>query len=152
MYVSLYVLLIYTMICSFLFEDGAADISRPWAYFGLGFGPIHLNNLQCSGREHRLISCRHSSNTYHHNQDWSVTCNNGRIYKYCNIVEAILIILHFGYPSRGGCIGPISMKLGHYNHILSQWNLRIKGTLGAKVLSSFWRVSSGGRFEQTGWF
>ena len=31
-----------------------------------------------------------------------------------------------------------------------QWNLRIKDTLGAEVLSSFRRLSSGGRFEPIG--
>ena len=38
--------------------------------------------------------------------------------------------------------------LGHVFHV--QWNLRIKDTLGAEVLSSFWRLSSGGRFEPIG--
>ena len=33
---------------------------------------------------------------------------------------------------------------------LIQWNLRIKDTLGAEVLSSFRRLSSGGRFEPIG--
>ena len=29
-----------------------------------------------------------------------------------------------------------------------QWNLRIKDTLGAELLSSFWRLSFGGKSEQ----
>ena len=32
-----------------------------------------------------------------------------------------------------------------------QWNLRIKDTLGAEVLSSFRRLSSGGRFKPIGY-
>ncbi len=35
-----------------------------------------------------------------------------------------------------------------HTHIYIQWNLRIKDTLGAELLSSFRRLSSGGRFIQ----
>ena len=67
-----------------LLKDGAFDISHYWAYdnFGLGSGSIHLNHLQCTGREQRLINCRHDNNTDHHSEDWGVTCNNGKLTNY----------------------------------------------------------------------
>ena len=49
---------------------------------------------------------------------------------------------------------PIHLNLNPYfstgTSLVLQWNLRIKDTLGAEVLSSFWRLSSGGRFEPIG--
>ena len=38
------------------------------AHFSSGVGPIHLNNVACSGSETNLIDCSHSS---------TVSCNNG---------------------------------------------------------------------------
>ena len=38
------------------------------AHFSSGVGPIHLNNVDCSGSETNLIDCSHSS---------TVSCNNG---------------------------------------------------------------------------
>ena len=38
------------------------------AHFSSGVGPIHLNNVDCSGSESRLLDCSHSS---------TVSCNNG---------------------------------------------------------------------------
>lgn len=77
MYVIMFVLYVYTIDFLFLLKDGAVDISRCCAYFGLGSGPVHLSRLSCTGREQRLINCRYSSSTDYHDEDWSVTCNNG---------------------------------------------------------------------------
>jgi len=43
------------------------------------------------------------------------------------------------YTSVQACL------LGRKEYI--QWNLRIRDSLGAELLSSFWRLSFGGRFE-----
>ena len=45
------------------------------AHFGAGTGTIYLDNVDCSGRENRLIGCSHSSsNNCGHSQDAGVRC------------------------------------------------------------------------------
>ena len=47
------------------------------AHFGPGTGPIHLNNLLCTGNERILTDCTHSITTNSHcthNQDAGVIC------------------------------------------------------------------------------
>ena len=47
------------------------------SHFGAGTGPIHLDGVDCSGREHRLIDCPHSSFvncTSNHSEDAGVRC------------------------------------------------------------------------------
>ena len=58
-------------------SDGYVDSSLYSAYFGEGTGPIHMNNLGCSGTEYRLKDCSYSEGSDRHSQDWSITCNNG---------------------------------------------------------------------------
>ena len=53
------------------------DISRCCATYGRGSGPIHMNNLGCSGTEFKLVDCYNSSSYDGHNEDWGVTCLNG---------------------------------------------------------------------------
>ena len=38
-----------------------------------------MNNLQCSGEEHRLQDCSYSNGTDASTGDWGVSCNNGKI-------------------------------------------------------------------------
>ena len=55
------------------------------AYYGAGTGPIHLDNVRCSGNEQRLIDCPHIRNTYtvtplqdcSHVEDAAVSCQTG---------------------------------------------------------------------------
>ena len=59
--------------------DGYADRSIHWAVFGEGSGPIHMSYLHCSGTEYKLVDCYYENSTYQqHNEDWSVTCKNGK--------------------------------------------------------------------------
>ena len=47
------------------------------AHFGAGIGPIHLDNVACSGSESNLIDCSHDSTvncTDGHSQDAGVRC------------------------------------------------------------------------------
>ena len=57
-----------------LFLDAVAFIN---AHFGAGTGPIHLDNVDCSGSESNLTDCQHSSTiscTNGHSQDAGVRC------------------------------------------------------------------------------
>ena len=47
------------------------------AHFGVGTGPIHMDNVACSGSESRLIYCSRGSTvtcTNGHSQDAGVRC------------------------------------------------------------------------------
>ena len=53
------------------------------AHFGAGAGPIHLDDVGCSGSENHLIICPRSNNHwcyYGHSEDAGVRCQ-GRSHK-----------------------------------------------------------------------
>ena len=68
-----------------------SDITHYGAYFGEGVGTIHINRLLCSGTEYRLVDCPNGTETWYHNEDWSVTCNNGTY------------VINNNYKARCGC-------------------------------------------------
>ena len=59
-------------------------LAYPYAYFGLGTGPVALTNVNCDGSENNLLDCRYISfpDFYNHNDDAGVKCFNqsGTIY------------------------------------------------------------------------
>ena len=79
-FICLYISSLYYYI------DGYADVSRCCARFGEGSGPIRMNYLRCTGTEHKLVDCYYRHNTYGHNEDWSVTCANGKDYYLCGYI------------------------------------------------------------------
>ena len=44
------------------------------AFFGMGTGPIHLDNVYCAGTEQRLIDCSYTSHNCIHSEDAGVAC------------------------------------------------------------------------------
>ena len=65
------------VIAHVLYTTGA--IARTQAYFGIGSGPIFLDNVGCVGTESRLINCSANpigSNNCFHNEDAGVTCQS----------------------------------------------------------------------------
>ena len=44
------------------------------AHFGEGTGPIHLDNVICTGSENSLLDCRYSPNNCGHYEDAGVIC------------------------------------------------------------------------------
>ena len=61
----------------FIMHTGAQ--SFPFAYFGHGTGPVHLDQLGCTGREQVLLNCSHSGigvTSYYcgHDDDVGVRC------------------------------------------------------------------------------
>ena len=73
------------------FVDIFADISHCCGYFGWGTGPIHVNHLQCNSREHRLLDCPYDSITRDHNEDWGVSCRNGKDISYTFVINVCSI-------------------------------------------------------------
>ena len=56
-----------------LFHSGARAV--PFAFFGTGVGPIHLDDVRCSGRETSLLSCPYNPiDNCNHFEDAGVRC------------------------------------------------------------------------------
>ena len=50
-------------------------IAHSWAWFGRGTGPIHLDNVHCSGYEPNLLACSHlTEDNCGHYKDAGVAC------------------------------------------------------------------------------
>ena len=54
-------------------------VPQSGAYFGEGEGSIHLDSVECSGLENRLIECgmNYSDNSTSHSLDVGVNCQPG---------------------------------------------------------------------------
>ena len=65
---------IFFIICLLFFSlSGSQAFST--ARFGAGSGPIHMDDVQCSGTESRLLNCRYTSrHNCGHSEDASVRC------------------------------------------------------------------------------
>ncbi|XP_019357967.1 PREDICTED: neurotrypsin-like isoform X1 [Gavialis gangeticus] len=66
-----------TVVCRQLGYSGTAK-ARTMAYFGEGHGPIHLDNVECSGSERALGECTKSDSGIHncwHSEDAGVICS-----------------------------------------------------------------------------
>ena len=53
------------------------SLAIPRAFFGSGFGRIHLDNLDCVGNEEALINCSHTGIREHncaHSEDAGAIC------------------------------------------------------------------------------
>ena len=55
----------------------AGGIAYNNAYFGVGSGPIHLDNVACTGTEEALVNCNYDPNTADcsHYEDAGVRCS-----------------------------------------------------------------------------
>ena len=60
-------------------------LSHGGSLYGVGVGPVHMVNVECTGSETSLTSCRHglfgevSSNCRTHLEDAGVVCSSGSL-------------------------------------------------------------------------
>lgn len=51
------------------------------SHFGVGSGPIYMDNIQCSGSETALLQCSHATeHNCYHTEDAGVKCTKPGIY------------------------------------------------------------------------
>ncbi len=64
------------MICNFVFLTGAQGLRN--AHFQPGKGPIHFDEILCSGNESSLLDCQYTNETSkcNHGMDVSVICGD----------------------------------------------------------------------------
>ena len=65
------------IIIALLHDEG--DRTSSLQMFGQGSGPIHMNNVGCTGTELSLIDCPHSrSHSCSHRDDAAVQCQTSK--------------------------------------------------------------------------
>ncbi|XP_037686478.1 LOW QUALITY PROTEIN: neurotrypsin [Choloepus didactylus] len=147
------------VICRQLGYKGPAR-ARTMAYFGEGQGPIHVDNVKCTGNERSLADCikqdigRHNC---HHSEDAGVICDyfgkkaSGNSYKGSLSSVCGLRLLHRrqkriigGKNSlRGGWPWQVSLRLKS-----SHGDSRL--LCGATLLSSCWVLTAAHCFKRYG--
>ncbi len=71
----LFIILTVTCLCS-LAHAGAVALSS--ATFGVGFGEIYLDDVECIGTESQLVNCPHiTEHNCGHSEDAGVRCLEG---------------------------------------------------------------------------
>ncbi|XP_010189749.1 PREDICTED: neurotrypsin-like [Mesitornis unicolor] len=147
------------VVCRQLGFSGTAK-ARAMAYFGEGHGPIHLDNIECSGTEHTLGQCVRPDTRIHscwHSEDAGVICDY--------VEEKVQDIRRTG-PESGVCgmrLLPRRKKriIGGNKSLRGSWpwqaSLRLKGfrrdtrlLCGATLISSCWVVTAAHCFKRFG--
>uniref|UniRef100_A0A8D0LB74 Neurotrypsin n=1 Tax=Sphenodon punctatus TaxID=8508 RepID=A0A8D0LB74_SPHPU len=147
------------VVCRQLGFSGAAK-ARTMAYFGEGHGPIHLDNVECSGTERTLGECVKADGGVHncwHSEDAGVICdyveekaqnvrNAGSVFSMCG-----LRLLHH---RKKRIIGGNKSLRGGWPW---QTSLRLKGfhrdtrlLCGATLISNCWVVTAAHCFKRFG--
>ena len=80
------------VVCQQLNYSGAVS-ALGGAYFGAGSGPIHFDEVACTGTETRLADCSHSGIGIHncgHGEDAGVRCDT----MSCEYKNSIIVCLY----------------------------------------------------------
>ena len=90
------------------------------ARYGLGRGPIHLDNVQCRGSEQRLIDCSYRNNTLGrdctHSEDASVFCRTCMQNVLPNVIECTIIVYVYAMQVRQCQEGALRLRGGSTNY------------------------------------
>ena len=78
-----------TVVCRQLGYSGATSAPQR-AFFGQGTGPIHYDNVQCTGSETRLADCTHNGigiENCVHAEDAGVVCTTTTLGEHVELVQ-----------------------------------------------------------------
>uniref|UniRef100_A0A8C3BXC5 Neurotrypsin n=1 Tax=Cairina moschata TaxID=8855 RepID=A0A8C3BXC5_CAIMO len=137
------------VVCRQLGFSGTAK-ARAMAYFGEGQGPIHLNNVECSGVEHTLGQCGRPDTGIHgcwHSEDAGVICDY--VEEKSGVCGMRLLhrrkkrIIGGNKALRGGWPWQVSLRLKGFHR-----DTRL--LCGATLISSCWVVTAAHCFKRFG--
>ena len=106
------------VVCRQLGYSGAISAYRH-AFFGRGSGPIHYNDVACTGSESRLADCSHRRNVHdcYHSEDAGVVCDTtqGKLKLFLIKLNSCLYLqqlcIHSPIGSSPACGSPL---VGHH--------------------------------------
>uniref|UniRef100_A0A8C1PFQ0 Neurotrypsin n=1 Tax=Cyprinus carpio TaxID=7962 RepID=A0A8C1PFQ0_CYPCA len=146
------------VVCRQLGYSGLAK-ARVMAYFGEGEGPIHTDNVKCTGGEHSLIDCikqPFGTHNCRHSEDAGVICNYGLQKDSPEVKEAVgsMCGLRPSHTRQKRIIGGENSLRGGWPW---QAAVRLRGSqadgrlvCGATLISSCWILTSAHCFKRYG--
>ncbi|XP_071264600.1 neurotrypsin isoform X2 [Salvelinus alpinus] len=151
------------VVCRQLGYSGVAK-ARVMAYFGEGEGPIHVDNVKCSGEERSLVDCLKQPTGTHncrHSEDAGVICDYGQSQfsdtEGKGMVESVLdhvCGLRLIHTRQRRIIGGENSLRGGWPW---QAAVRLRGSrgdgrlvCGATLISSCWILTSAHCFKRDG--
>ncbi|XP_056891870.1 neurotrypsin isoform X1 [Takifugu flavidus] len=147
------------VICRQLGFRGVAK-ARVMAYFGAGTGPIHVDNVKCSGEERSLADCiKQTPGTHNcrHSEDAGVICDYGELQpSYREVKDSAKAIcgLRLEHSRQRRIIGGENSLRGGWPW---QASIRLRGSrgdgrlvCGATLINTCWVLTSAHCFKRYG--
>lgn len=147
------------VVCRQLGYSGVAK-ARVMAYFGEGTGPIHVDNVKCSGEERSLADCiKQTPGTHNcrHSEDAGVICNYGDTqHSYKEVKDSVSSIcgLKLIHTRQRRIIGGENSLRGGWPW---QAAIRLRGSrgdgrlvCGATLIDTCWVLTSAHCFKRYG--
>ncbi|KAL6466899.1 hypothetical protein MHYP_G00247030, partial [Metynnis hypsauchen] len=143
------------VVCRQLGYSGLAK-ARVMAYFGEGEGPIHVDNVKCTGSERSLADCikqPFGTHNCRHSEDAGVICNYGQLGNSAGVKEVASSVcgLRPAHTRQKRIIGGENSLRGGWPW---QAAVRLRGSqadgrlvCGATLINSCWVLTSAHCFK-----